>query len=102
TIGVRMSAQQPELGGGTISAALHLPPLPGTPQNTMNIDGIVQFAVENAEIFAANGVDALYLQDSGHGIGPKRTPTNTVAALAVAARAVRDAVAIPVGVLSAG
>jgi uncharacterized protein len=90
------------LNGGTVIVALHLPALPGAPQNTMGIEAILQFAVDNAQMFAARGVDALYLQDPGHGIGPTRTPPETLAALTIIARSVHAAVPIPVGLLSAG
>lgn len=88
--------------GGTVIAALHLPPLPGDPDNTESIEAILEFAVANAQVFASHSVDATYLQDTGRGGGSKRTDPSVVAALAVVAHAVRRVVSIPIGVLSAG
>src|SRR5437660_1307238 len=86
---------------GTVIAALHLPPLPGDPNNTSSMEAILEFAVANAQVFASHGVDAVYLQDTGRCDSSKRTPPDVTAALAVIAHDVRRAVPIPVGVLSA-
>jgi uncharacterized protein len=89
------------LRDGVIITALHLPALPGSPMRTSGVDALVEFAVTNAQVFAAQGVDALYLQNAAAGVGPKRTLPDVVAVMAIITRAVRQAVTVPVGLVLA-
>jgi len=40
---------------------LHLPPLPGSPQNTLGFSAIVDWVVRDAEALTRGGVDALMI-----------------------------------------
>jgi len=68
---------------------------------TSGIDALVDFAVTNARVFAAEGVDALYLQNAAAGVGPKRALPDVVATMAIITHAVRQAVTVPVGLVLA-
>jgi membrane complex biogenesis BtpA family protein len=81
---------------------VHLRPLPGSPgyrPSSFNMEQIIEIAVEEAKTLEAAGVDGVQVENMwdipyvpGCDIGPE-----TVASLAVAVYAVRQAVAIPVG-----
>ena len=93
---------QLKLRDGLVIGALHVPALPGTPGSRTPVDELVDFAVENSRLFESAGADALYVQNVGGGIGPKRSNVDTVALMSVITRAVVQAVSIPVGVTLAG
>ncbi len=80
---------------------IHLLPLPGTPRHRDHtVEDIVRRAVEDARAYANGGMDGVIvgeprrhsLPEAGE-IGPE-----IVAAMAVVASAVREAVAVPVGI----
>lgn len=83
-----------------VLGVIHLPPLPGAPRRTD--DGRWrERAVTDARAYAAAGFDGVIVEN--HGDAPffaTRVPPETTAALAVAARAARDAVppSVAVGV----
>ncbi|CDD06769.1 putative uncharacterized protein [Dorea sp. CAG:317] len=82
---------------------VHLRPLPGSPAydpSIMNMDKIIEIAVDEAKKLEACGVDGVQVENmwdipylQGKNIG-----SDTVAALAVGVHAVKNAVNIPVGV----
>lgn len=86
-----------------IIGMIHLRPLPGSPlydPHTMNMDRIIETAVEEAKILESAGVDGLQVENiwdypylKGEKIG-----SDTAAALAVASCKVKEAVSIPIGV----
>ena len=82
---------------------VHLRPLPGSPAydpSIMNMDKIIEIAVDEAKKLEACGVDGVQVENmwdipylQGKNIG-----SDTVAALAVGVHEVKNAVNIPVGV----
>lgn len=78
---------------------VHLRPLPGTPRNSQSIDAIVATAVREGKMLSEAGFDAILVENMHdlpyllRTVGPE-----IVASMAVATRAVVDAVDVPVGV----
>lgn len=78
---------------------VHLGPLPGTPASARSLREIEVSAVREARIYRDAGLDGLMLENIHdtpylrNGVGPE-----IVAAMAVIARAVKDAVALPCGI----
>ncbi|MFC0399994.1 BtpA/SgcQ family protein [Paraburkholderia rhizosphaerae] len=89
---------------GTRKAVLgmiHCLPLPGAPRyDGQPIDEIVDFAVEEAKVYAQFGLDGIVVEN--HGDIPFAKPEDlgpeTAAAMAVVAGAVRRAVGLPIGI----
>ncbi|HOO78223.1 MAG TPA: BtpA/SgcQ family protein [bacterium] len=82
-----------------IIGMVHLPPLPGSPRFGGTFDAILRRAVRDAVLLAEGGVDAVMVENFGDvPFFPDRVPSETVAAMAVAASAVRRAVPLPIGV----
>jgi uncharacterized protein len=78
---------------------IHLLPLPGSPRWAASMETVVRRAVTDARALAAGPVDALLVENYGDTpFLPGPVPPETVAALAVAVAAVRDASDRPVGV----
>src|SRR5580704_18710709 len=77
---------------------VHLPPLPGSPRWRDNLAAIVKKAVADACAYERGGADAVFIENFGDApftksaVGPE-----TVAAMAVAGCAVREAVKLPIG-----
>ncbi|MCX7865883.1 BtpA/SgcQ family protein [Limisphaera sp. VF-2] len=88
------SAARPRLLVGVV----HLRPLPGAPRWAGSMSEVVRAAVADARAYARGGVHALCLENfgdlpfTGGAVGPE-----TVAAMAVVAAAVREAVELPLG-----
>ena len=83
-----------------VVAALHLPPFAGGGDpGAADIDWIEQYAIDNAGVFVAGGVDGLFVQDQTMPADVAGFP-NVVANLAVAARAVHRAYPdLPIGII---
>ncbi len=81
---------------------IHLPPLPGAPRYdpSLGMSSVIDRAVREARQLEAAGFDGLIVENGGDVpfLPPGDVGPETVAALAVATRAVVEAVAIPVGV----
>lgn len=78
---------------------IHLLALPGAPLYDGNLQAIYDRALEEAEIFAANGADAIIIENFRDvPFYPSKVPTETVAAMAAICREVVQAVKIPIGV----
>jgi membrane complex biogenesis BtpA family protein len=76
---------------------IHLPPLPGSPRYVG--EDFVESAFRDARALADAGFDAVLVENFGDAPFFKDSvPPETVAAMAVAVREVKEAVAIPVGV----
>ncbi len=87
-------ANHPRLFIGVV----HLRPLPGSPRWRNDLDELIEFAVKDAKAYARGGVHAVFIENFGDApfrktdVGPE-----TIAAMAVAGRAIRDAVKVPIG-----
>jgi len=79
-------------------AVVHLKPLPGSPRWGGDLDQVVQLAVNDAVACENGGAHALFIENFGDvpftksNVGPE-----TVAAMAAAGRAIREAVKLPIG-----
>jgi membrane complex biogenesis BtpA family protein len=77
---------------------VHLKPLPGSPRWAGNLETVIECALTDARAYDRGGADAVIIENFGDApfaksnVGPE-----TVAAMAVAGRAVRDAVKLPIG-----
>ncbi|PWU12891.1 MAG: phosphorybosylanthranilate isomerase [Verrucomicrobia bacterium] len=77
---------------------VHLLPLPGSPGWRGDLDAVIEHAVADARAYEGGGAHALFLENFGDSPFTKGTVgPETVAAMAVAGRAVSQAVRIPVG-----
>ncbi len=78
---------------------LHLPALPGAPRATLPADVIAAAAAHDARILQECGFSAVLIENFHDSpFRPGRVDPETVAALAVVAAAVRDAVSMPLGI----
>lgn len=77
---------------------VHLQPLPGAPEWRGNLDAVLKFAVRDAEAYARGGAHAVFIENFGDipftkgSVGPE-----TVASMAAAGRAIRQAIDLPIG-----
>lgn len=77
---------------------VHLPPLPGSPRWDGDFGRVVEHAVRDAIAYDRGGADAVIVENFGDVPFTKdAVPPETVAAMAAAGRAVRAAVALPLG-----
>jgi hypothetical protein len=77
---------------------VHLRPLPGSPRWRGDVESVIEFAVKDARAYESGGADALFIENFGDvpfTKGP--VATETVAAMAAAGRAIRQAVQLPIG-----
>jgi hypothetical protein len=78
---------------------LHLGALPGTPRAALPVDALISAAVAEARLYQAAGFHGLLLENMHDRPYEKgRVGPEIVAAMAVAGRAVREAVPLPLGV----
>ncbi|MBI3944844.1 MAG: BtpA/SgcQ family protein [Armatimonadetes bacterium] len=78
---------------------VHLLPLPGSPGWGGSMDAVLHRAVSDARTWAEGGAHALIVENFGDvPFLPGRVEPHTVAAMSLAARSVRDAAGLPVGV----
>lgn len=77
---------------------VHLRPLPGSPRWRGNMEAVTEFAVNDARAYARGGAHALFIENFGDipftrgSVAPE-----TIAAMAAAGRAIRQAVKLPIG-----
>lgn len=77
---------------------VHLRALPGAPRHTDDMEAIVKAAVADARAYANGGADAVVVENFGDIPFTKgAVPHETIAAMAVAGSAVRQAVKLPLG-----
>jgi membrane complex biogenesis BtpA family protein len=98
-----LSARPPELRflgiDRPVIGVVHLAALPGAPLFGGSMKDVISRALRDAKALAAGGVDALFVENFGdRPFWKDAVPPETVAALAVAAIAVRDATRLPLGV----
>ncbi|HLK55929.1 MAG TPA: BtpA/SgcQ family protein, partial [Chthonomonadaceae bacterium] len=78
---------------------VHLGPLPGSPRDSGDFTAVLRRAVEDARTLEEGGIDALMVENFFDAPFYKAgVPSVTVAAMTATVLAIRDAVAIPVGV----
>src|SRR2546430_16684886 len=78
---------------------LHVPALPGSPQNKLAFDAIVDWVLQDANLLAGGGVDALILENFGDApFYPGRVPPHTVAFLTAIGCEVRSSFKLPLGI----
>lgn len=86
-------------GETPIVGVVHVLPLPGSPRASLNIDQIIERAVDDARAYEAGGASALIVENYGDAPFRKdRVEPYTIAALTRVVTAVRAAVRLPVGV----
>jgi hypothetical protein len=84
--------------GKALVGVIHLQPLPGAPRWRGDWEAVLRRAVTDAQACQAGGADAVCLENFGDLPFPKaRVGPETVACMAVAARAVRAAINLPLG-----
>ena len=82
----------------TLIGVVHLQPLPGSPGWQGNMDAVVDFAVKDARAYERGGAHALFIENFGDIPFTKGSVApETVAAMAAAGRAIREAVRLPIG-----
>lgn len=81
-------------------AVLHMPPLPGSPRyEGKDVEEIYESCTQEALLLEQAGFDALLLENFGDApFYPDKVPVETVTAMAIAAREVRNAVSLPLGI----
>ena len=78
---------------------VHLPPLPGSPRWSGDMDSILEGARRDARSLAEGGVHGLIVENYGDvPYVPGTVGPHTVAAMVMAARAVREEVDLPIGI----
>lgn len=77
---------------------VHLRPLPGSPRWRGDMDAVVEFAVEDARAYERGGAHGLFIENFGDIPFTKGlVAPETIAAMAAAGRAIRQAVQLPIG-----
>lgn len=78
---------------------IHLPPLPGSPGSEWPLARIVDYACHDAELLVSAGFHALMIENFGDSpFRSTRVDAHTISCMTVAARAIRSAVSIPIGI----
>jgi uncharacterized protein len=87
------SAPKPVIG------MLHLPPLPGTPSYSGELEAVRSFVLRDAEALAEGGVDGLLLENFGDApFFPERVPVYVVAHMTALAVEIRRRFDLPLGI----
>ena len=87
-----------DLHDKVLIGVVHLRPLPGSPLWRGDMESVIEFAVKDAREYEGGGADALFIENFGDVPFTKGSVApETIAAMAVAGRAVREAVKVPVG-----
>jgi membrane complex biogenesis BtpA family protein len=86
-------------GVGRIIGVLHIPALPGSPRNELDLETIIEWVLKDAAALAQGGVDALLLENFGDApFYPGRVPAHTVSFMTAIAREVRKNFRLPLGI----
>ena len=81
-----------------VIGVVHLHPLPGSPGWGEDLESLIQFAVSDARAYERGGAHALFVENFGDVPFTKgHVAPETIAAMAVAGRAIRQAVKLPIG-----
>ncbi len=81
-----------------VICVIHLPPLPGSPESTMEVEEIVEFAVKNAKAIEEGNADGIIVENYGDRPFLKRVGAETIASMAVVAREVRKESNLKLGI----
>jgi membrane complex biogenesis BtpA family protein len=77
---------------------VHLRPLPGSPRWRGDMESVVEFAVNDARAYERGGAHAIFIENFGDVPFTKaNVAPETIAAMAAAGRATRQAVKLPIG-----
>ena len=77
---------------------VHLGPLPGSPRWRGNLESLIELAVKDARAYEHGGAHALFIENFGDVPFTKgNVAPETIAAMAAAGRAIRQAVTLPLG-----
>lgn len=77
---------------------VHLQPLPGAPRWRGNMESVIEFAVNDARAYERGGAHAVFIENFGDVPFTKGSiAPETLAAMAAAGRAIRQAVNLPIG-----
>ena len=77
---------------------VHLQPLPGSPRWRGDVESLIEFAANDARAYERGGAHAVFIENFGDVPFTKGTVApETIAAMAAAGRAVRQAVNLPIG-----
>src|SRR6266568_693761 len=78
---------------------LHVPALPGSPQNKLRLNAIIDWVLTDAEALAGGGADGLMIENFGDvPFYPRRVPPHTVAFMTALGRELRRRFDVPLGV----
>lgn len=78
---------------------LHLPALPGSPQNKLPVEAILEWVLEDAGALANGGIDGLMLENFGDiPFYPRRVPAHTVAFMTAIGREIKRRFDLPLGI----
>jgi len=78
---------------------LHVPALPGSPQNSFDLDAIIEWVLKDARMLASGGINGLIIENFGDvPFYPQRVPAHTVAFMTAIGREVRREVSLPLGI----
>src|SRR2546426_3610979 len=78
---------------------LHVPALPGSPQNKLRLNAIIDWVLTHAEALAGGGTDGLILENFGDvPFYPRSVPPHTVAYMTTLAGEVRRRFKLPLGI----
>ncbi len=82
----------------TLIGVVHLQPLPGSPRWRGDMDAVLEFAVNDARAYERGGAHALFIENFGDVPFTRGcVAPETMAAMAAAGRAIRQAVKLPIG-----
>jgi hypothetical protein len=78
---------------------LHVPALPGSPQNSLGFEAVVDWVLSDAEALAGAGIDGWILENFGDvPFFPGRVPAHTVAFMTALACEIQRRFSLPLGV----
>jgi membrane complex biogenesis BtpA family protein len=78
---------------------LHVPALPGSPQNTLGLDAVLKWVLQDARLMANAGIHGFMLENFGDmPFFPRRVPAHTIAFMTALGREVRRQHPLPLGI----
>jgi membrane complex biogenesis BtpA family protein len=82
-----------------IIAMLHVPALPGSPQNTLDFEVILEWVLNDAETLAGAGIDGWIVENFGDApFYPQHVPPHTVAFMTAIGSEVKRRFSVPLGI----